>query len=107
MADVLRGRSIAVVLLTAVLALSSCGAHPAFHPGEADPARSRQVREEVRACAEGRGWHLDNLDLSVDAQGRLILISYRSRIIHTGTLEDEAVDSCLAEANVTQPPPGG
>ena len=82
MADVLRGRSIAVVLLTAAsLALSSCGAHPAFHPGEADPARSRQVREEVRACAEDRGWHLDNLDLSVDAQGRLILISYRSRII--------------------------
>ena len=76
---------IAVVLLTAALALalSSCGAHPAFHPGEADPARSRQVREEVRACAEDRGWHLDNLDLSVDAQGRLILISYRSRIIRS------------------------
>ena len=106
MTDVPRGRRIAVVLLTAALALSSCGADPAFHPGEADPARSRQVREEVRACAEGRGWHLDNLDLSVDAEGILILISYRSRIIVPGTLEREAVDSCLAEADVTQPPPG-
>ena len=83
MKDVLRGHGIAVVLLIAAAALSSCGT-PAFHPGESDPARSRQVREHVWACAEDRGWHLDNLDLSVDAQGGLILISYRSRIIHTG-----------------------
>ena len=67
MKDVLRGHRIAVILLTAA-ALSSCGA-PAFDPGESDPARSRQVREHVRACAEDRGCHLDNLDLSVDAQG--------------------------------------
>jgi hypothetical protein len=42
----------------------------------------------------------------VDAEGLLILISYRSRIIVPGTLEREAVDTCLAEADVTRPPPG-
>ena len=106
MADVLRVQRIALGLLAAALALSSCGEDPVSHPGESDRARSRVVLEEVRACAEDRGWRLDNLKISVDAEGLLILISYRSRAISPGTLEREAVDICLADAHVTQPPLG-
>jgi hypothetical protein len=109
--DVLRGRRIALVVLSAGLALSSCGARrdgagddPVFHPGEADAARSAQARDEVKACAEDRGWHLGNLELLVDDEGLLIRIAYGSRNIFPGTTEREAVDSCLARAGVTQPP---
>jgi len=98
-------RRIALAQLTAALALS-CSADPVFHPGESDAARSREVREEVRACAEDRGWRLDNLKISVDAEGLLILIFYRSRAIAPRMLEREAGDTCLAQADVTQPPLG-
>jgi hypothetical protein len=69
------------------------------------PAHGRCGRKYEPAPRD-RGWHLDNLDILVDAEGLLILISYRSRIIVPGTLEREAVDTCLAEADVTRPPPG-
>ena len=106
-----QGRRIALVVLSALLTLCSCRASPdgarndaAFHPGEADAVRSAQVQDEVKTCAEDRGWHLGNLELLVDGEGRLIRIAYRSRNIFPGTLEREAVDSCLARAGVTQPP---
>jgi hypothetical protein len=100
-----------VVLMTG-LALVSCDARSdqagdgsMFHPGEADPVRSAKARDEVAACAAEQGWHLGDLELLVDAEGRLIRIAYRSRNIVPGTVESEVVDRCLVEADVTQPPP--
>jgi hypothetical protein len=106
-----RGRRIALLVLSTGLALASCGrSDPAgdgsvFHPGEADPVRSAQARDEVKACAKDHGWHLDDLELLVDAEGLLIRIAYRSRHIAPDTSEHETVDGCLDRAGVTQPPP--
>jgi hypothetical protein len=76
----------------------------ARHPGEEDEARSAAAQAELAACATKAGWRLRDLDLKVDAQGRLIGLQFRAVPSRPGlTGQRETIDRCLAGAGVTRP----